>query len=805
MARLQSAGPILLVLDECHHLLEVWGGLLAELLVELPQARVLGLTATPPATMTQPQAALVDELFGAPVFEASIPAVVREGDLAPFAELVWLTTPTPAEQDWLDEGASRFRELTTALTRPGFGSTGFLAWCDARFVERGDADPGWPALVRAEPELTTAALRLHHAGLLALPPGARMGEEHRVEPTADDWILLVDDWLRRCITASDEPGDEAVLDAVRRALPAVGWVWTRRGVRRGRTPVDRVLARSESKTTATVAVVDAERRTLGERLRMLVLCDHESAGATLPVDLEGVLAQQAGSAWAVLAALVSSPAGADALLVTGRSVAGDEATLRRLVAHVAQADAALASRLVVVPGTGVERGVARLEGRWTSRTWVRHVTAFFEAGGTHVLVGTRGLLGEGWDARRVSGLVDLTSATTSTAVVQTRGRALRTDPTWPDKVALTWSVTCVAPEHPRGGNDWSRLVRKHAGYFGVDEDGEVVDGVAHLDDAFSPFAPPDPAELDAVNARMLVRAEHRDAVRERWAVGTPYDDRAARSVRIRPRRADAVVDTAGVPGVVQREDGLEVRGPGGAGPAVWPTTAVVALALGGAAALGTALAWAARCRRRGARRGGGRDALGAPRGRARPGPAGRGGRAAVAVPDRRGRGRRAAPGRPRGGGGRGGERGGGRVGGVPLRAHRGVGGRLVAVRRGPRRRRLAARRAPLRDRALGGRPARRHPRRGAGRGPRATPPGRPRHLARGARGARRAGRGRAGLRRCLGPLGGRRAPAVDRGSGGGGRAGGPARCRPARRDHGDASHLELTGRSAVGGAVGGPR
>ena len=61
---LRAAGPLLLVLDECHHLLEVWGRLLADLLEELPQAMVLGLTATPPAALTGDQAGLVDTLFG---------------------------------------------------------------------------------------------------------------------------------------------------------------------------------------------------------------------------------------------------------------------------------------------------------------------------------------------------------------------------------------------------------------------------------------------------------------------------------------------------------------------------------------------------------------------------------------------------------------------------------------------------------------------------------------------------------------------------------------------------------------------
>lgn len=49
---LQAAGPITLVLDECHHLLEVWGRLLAEVLELLPEAVVLGLTATPATTLT---------------------------------------------------------------------------------------------------------------------------------------------------------------------------------------------------------------------------------------------------------------------------------------------------------------------------------------------------------------------------------------------------------------------------------------------------------------------------------------------------------------------------------------------------------------------------------------------------------------------------------------------------------------------------------------------------------------------------------------------------------------------------------
>jgi superfamily II DNA or RNA helicase len=407
------------VLDESHHLIEVWGRLLEELLAELPQATVLGLTATPPDALSADQSELVAGLFGDIAYQTSIPAVVREGDLAPFAEMVWLTTPTPPEREWLRSEAARFEELVSQLLDPQFGSTGFLTWLDLRFLQD---DVAWAALQRRHPDLCDAALRMHHRGLLGLPPGVRPGEQHRHDPTPDDWVLLIEDWIERCLR---ENTDREVLDAVRRALPSVGFQLTRRGIRRGRTPVDRVLARSAAKMRAAVEITTHEHRALGERMRTLVLCDHERASATLPADLLGVIDQQSGSAHAVLMGLVADPgtAGLAPLMVTGRTVAGAPETLTRLRDHAAAPD-------LLIEDLG--DGVACLSGAWTSRQWVAHVTSFFQAGHSQVLVGTRALLGEGWDAPRITGLIDLTAVTTTTAVVQTRGRALRVDAHWPD-------------------------------------------------------------------------------------------------------------------------------------------------------------------------------------------------------------------------------------------------------------------------------------------------------------------------------------------------------------------------------------
>ncbi|MBO0827322.1 MAG: DEAD/DEAH box helicase family protein [Streptosporangiales bacterium] len=542
VAAMRDKPRLTVVLDECHHLLEVWGRLLAELLEEIPHAHVLGLTATPPEVLTTEQAALLDRLFGAPVYAASIPAAVREGYLAPFGELVWLTRPTPAETDWVAAEAERFTELVTDLTDPSFGSTPFLTWLDERYVRRpgpgGDAVVPWYRVEKDQPDAARAVLRLHHAGLLALPAGARLREEHRVRPTAEDWVRLMDDWQRRCLHASGDARDDAVVERLRAALPSIGYRLTKTGIRVGRSPVDRVLARSAAKTDAVAEIVRSEHRTLGDRLRLLVLCDHERATATLPARLTGVLSAEAGSARLVLERLVADEqtAALRPVLVTGRTVAADAATATALLAYVAEH----APSLDLDPLPGGAPGVVEVTGRWHSRQWVRLVTDFFESGGSGVLVGTRALLGEGWDARGVTGLVDLTTATTPAAVVQTRGRSLRVDPHWPEKVALTWTVVCVSDEHPKGTTDWGRFVRKHDGYYAVDERGEVVGGVAHVDAALSPHEPPPVAEFDAVNAAMLMRAEDRATVRRQWRLGERYADRFVHTVRVRPATGRAI-------------------------------------------------------------------------------------------------------------------------------------------------------------------------------------------------------------------------------------------------------------------------
>lgn len=539
--RAATLGPWTLVLDECHHLLATWGALVSALASVLgAQTALIGLTATPATELTAWQHTLHDELFGTADFVIPTPALVREGDLAPYQELVYLTQPTPEEQAWIGTHRARFADLMLALIDQKVGSMSLAAWLHTRIVDRATREGNqiaWSTFERAEPDLACSGLRFAYDGLIPLPDGVRLREQHRIAPDAQDWVNVLTDFSVGHLQQSADPRDAHALTAIKRVLPGLGYRLTSRGVRVATSPVDRLCALSESKIAATAHILDTEDAVLGARLRALVLCDFESMTGALPTSLKGApVSEQSGSAQLVAAMLAASDhrrrTPLHALLVTGQTFACPAAIEDDLIAFCAERGALVtAEPLDAHPSLRVMRGT----GGFTPRTWVALATEYFLAGRARVLVGTRSLLGEGWDCAAVNVNIDLTSATTQAAITQMRGRAIRNDPSDGHKVADNWSVCCIATEHPRGDADYLRLVRKHDGYYAATPQGLIESGVTHCDPSLSPYGPP-VTDTHAITARALQRVAERAQARSWWRIGEPYEGVDVATIRVRSRQ-----------------------------------------------------------------------------------------------------------------------------------------------------------------------------------------------------------------------------------------------------------------------------
>jgi superfamily II DNA or RNA helicase len=541
LERIKAGGQWTIVLDECHHLLEMWGHLVRAIMTELGERVFLvGLTATPPAEMDTREAALYEELFGHADLEVPTPAVVKEGNLAPYRDLAYLTTPLGREAEYIQSEGIRFLELTTELMSPSLGTISFPEWLNLRVVERPGPEGvqvGWPTFERDSPELAQAAVRFHVANEIELPPGARLREAYRQPLSADDWVVMINDYAMGHLRQSSDLRDLAAWENIRKSLPAVGYALTRTGVRSYVSPTDRVLLLSGAKAVAALDILAAEEQALGAQLRALLLCDFEAASAELSPRLQGVIGAQAGSAARLLQTLVTQQPGTglDPILVTGRTVACSRLTAPDLCRWLESEMPELTGGLRSEPAFADFEDMVSVEpvGQgWRPSRYVPAVTRFFEVGRSRCLIGTRGLLGEGWDAPCVNVLIDLTGVTTTTSVHQMRGRSLRLDLSAPLKVAHNWDVVCVAPDHPKGAADYGRFVRKHRAYYSITETGEIESGVSHVDPVLSPFTPPAVDDLQVLNARMLDQAEDRDRVHDLWRIGEPYRNVPIGTVRI---------------------------------------------------------------------------------------------------------------------------------------------------------------------------------------------------------------------------------------------------------------------------------
>jgi len=468
----------LVLLDEAHHLCASWG---RDILDALPEdAAVLGLTATPPYGHEGWDTFVT--LVGADPVRIDAPPLVRSRHLAPYLDLVWPVLATAADVPALREAD----EALTAAERAA--DPHLLIHVDRRLREdleqlTEDRFAGREDLLAA---LCRVATRHHRTLPLDLPPDP----DFTAPPDGIDRARVLADWDR------DHP-------AVRAALSAAGFRLSTKGVVPNPQSELRTLATSRSRLRGLIDVLEAEWRERTEWLRALVLTDRDVEGPRL-------------SAREVLKAVARDPrvGHLDPILVTGTTFQVDSDVWE----HVRD-------RAPDLPWEQHDDHHDVDVSRWSTAERVALATRLLEEGVTRCLVGTRHLLGEGWDCPAVNCVVDLTGIAASVTVNQVRGRALRKDPHDASKVASLWEILTLAPGLPGGGRMLERLAARHEHTLGLDAQGRIRAGVQRIDPVLTRPLPEVAADAEALKARMAGRLGERSDLAARWGVGADYRDR----------------------------------------------------------------------------------------------------------------------------------------------------------------------------------------------------------------------------------------------------------------------------------------
>ena len=416
-------------LDEAHHLQSEWQRTLETFVASLEDIKVIALTATPPYDASPAEWERYIALCGEIDEEIFVPELVKQGTLCPHQDYIYFNFPTRRETEQFDDYRKRAAEALAALYQSGYVADGY-----ARLLARREdydylyshAEGCIAFLMLSEDSGIKADRRLKRS--LALKKPYRITAE-RLEIGIN---FLIEELL-----------GEAEGKACQKLFKE------RDLLERGSVALDlnerlrRTLLSSVGKLNSIGEIVRCESTHMGDKLRLLVLTDYIKKDS-----LKLIGTQKRFDSVSVVSVYetvrrLGAPVGAlsGSLVILPRSCEG---LLKGYGAHFSMQDTA-------------DENVCIFTFDGDNREKVAFVSRLFEEGHIRVLVGTKSLLGEGWDAPYVNALILASFVGSFVLSNQMRGRAIRTYAGDSRKTANIWHLVTVERPSLAAGTISERL------------------------------------------------------------------------------------------------------------------------------------------------------------------------------------------------------------------------------------------------------------------------------------------------------------------------------------------------------------
>lgn len=508
VAALRSVGVRTMIVDEAHHLRTNWWRTLDRVRDALGEITTVALTATPPYDVPQQEWERYRELCGPVDAEISAPELVLQRNLCPHQDYVYLNTPSPEEQKRLVD----FRRAVDEFVREIRSNEEFICALEShpwlnfpeKHVEEILSDSEYFSGIA----IFTNAVRGHVPdGLLRV-----MGIEKGKLPALDlEWLeVLLEGRLFR---DAENIGEwDPMLKLIRERLSKIGAIERRKVHLRSTPSLDRMLVSSANKLSSIAEIVHLEHRALGPDLRMVLLTDYirknempDSPQDEKPLSKIGVVP--------IFEKLRRDCPGEVRLGILSGSLVVVPASSEPLLRSICSDSGVDNSRVYLTPLFHDPRFCRLVIDDDLSST-VCVVTKLFSEGGITCLVGTKSLLGEGWDAPSVNSLILASFVGSFMLSNQMRGRAIRSESGNPEKTANVWHLVCEEHGSSRRGADMETLTRRFKAFVGVSfADSVIENGIDRLGLGDPPFSH---ERISAINSRMRGFALDRAGLRKRW-------------------------------------------------------------------------------------------------------------------------------------------------------------------------------------------------------------------------------------------------------------------------------------------------
>ncbi|MDM1557422.1 MULTISPECIES: DEAD/DEAH box helicase family protein [Chryseobacterium] len=457
--RLQQKKVGTFILDEAHHLKNVWWRSLMDLKNKI-EPTVVSLTATPPFDVSGSEWQKYIQLNGPIDVEISVPELMIEGDLCPHQDLVHFTLPSQEEQTKIEyyhtQALGFFEEIKKDVV--------FLNAIEQHPLYQKPLEHlDW--IYENISSYTSGLVYLHFRGK-EIPQihFEIIGDQQEYIPEFDffwmeellEFYLLVDQ------THFKDYEDHRT-DLGNR-LKRLGFFEQKTLSFFNSKRLNQILNSSIGKLQGIKDIVDFEFSVLKENLRLVILTDfikkeylNSGTQNTLNLDKIGAIPifeklrrenVQQKRIGVLTGSLVIIPGSAKSIF--------EKLCTKKELSRISLSPLSYDSDYFIISLT-----------EQVKHDIVHIITEIFQSGEIHILIGTKSLLGEGWDAPKMNTLILASFISSFVLSNQMRGRVIRTDKDVPDKTGNIWHLVCFDPNDENGGQDLDIMKRRFRTFVGI--------------------------------------------------------------------------------------------------------------------------------------------------------------------------------------------------------------------------------------------------------------------------------------------------------------------------------------------------
>lgn len=504
ISEIKKQGIKTIVLDEAHHLKNEWWNSLTKVVEAIPDVIIISLTATPPYDIEQNEWKRYISLCGDIDAEISVPELVKAKNLCPHQDYVYFSYPTNSEKEMIKKYQDEVQVLIDELTT----NTDFINLIRNHPYFK-DSDVYIEEILDNPKFYSSMLIYLNAAGIEVSKEHVKVLGHTKDIPALDArWLEVL---LQNIIFDNrDTFKDMEFLNLIEKRLHEMGAIEKKEVLLTNNSNLQKLFINSISKLDSIVNIVKSEYSNMSNKLRMVILTDYLRKEY---LELENPEIKTLG-VFPILIKLLNSGVSINMAVLTGSIFMIPVNMKDRLISEAKLVgigeDKISFESLKYIDSYVIVKVVGKLRSKL-----MNVISKLFSVGEINIIIGTKSLLGEGWDEQSINSLVLASFVGSYVLSNQMRGRAIRVSND-PMKSANVWHLVCVTDINRSliDNADYDTMKRRFNSFVGIGYNEEVLEsGIDRLDTIPEYFSK---ENIDLYNSNLVSLSNKRDEMYNRW-------------------------------------------------------------------------------------------------------------------------------------------------------------------------------------------------------------------------------------------------------------------------------------------------